>query len=344
MHARALIRCDASPSIGFGHLVRCLALAETLRQGSDCELQFLLRPDPAAETLISKQGFTYHQLRATTSTAYQEAILTLHAARPFSLFIGDVRDGLPPRAILALKKLGVLTVAIDEPSDYRLMVDLVFYPPIPQVKTMNWQGFSGKIFAGWEYVILRREYAAHLYPSYEQRAPQQLLVSCGASDPAQMTVAIVRALQKITALPPVTVLLGPAAHSGEELRALLQGDERFTCIEGASSLAPLLCHTRLGIVSFGVTAYECAALAVPAIHYSLSPDHLLSAGVFSREGMAKNLGLFADFEPSRLRTTVEELLASPQLLLHMAKACRVIPGNSLQLIAETILSALPRLR
>ena len=52
----------------------------------------------------------------------------------------------------------IRVVTIDDPEDKRLESDLAFYPPIPQLKKITWGGFSGKLFVGWEYVLLRDEY------------------------------------------------------------------------------------------------------------------------------------------------------------------------------------------
>jgi spore coat polysaccharide biosynthesis protein SpsF len=336
MTKTVLLRCDASARIGFGHLVRCLALADALAEGGAYTPEFLLREDPQAVKTIAERGYRQHYLSAEDEEGYHHEVLSVAKARKIVVFIGDVRDGLPPQTIAALKEWGVLTVAIDEPSTYRTEVDLAFYPPIPQVASMDWSGFAGKLYAGWNFVMLRPEFSSGLYPPYQDRIHRHVLVSCGASDPANLSVAIVKALLGLPELLPVKIVVGPAAANGNELERLVAKASHFEIIRGASTLAPLLSESLFAIISFGVTAYECASLAVPALHYSLSADHALSSGVFVRSNMALDLGLCADFEASKLTREVTSLLAQKQQLQVMAQACAPLSAQGRPTIASTI--------
>ena len=47
-------------------------------------------------------------------------------------------------------------------TEGRLVVD-----PVPQVEEMDWRGFTGARYAGWEWVLLRREFASSTFTSPE---------------------------------------------------------------------------------------------------------------------------------------------------------------------------------
>lgn len=336
----ALIRCDASPAIGFGHLVRCLALAAELSKEGLFHVVFMMRESSACDE-VRARGFAVHLLPAFTSAShYEQAVVSYFDTTPFALFIGDVRDGLPTTAVAYLRRQGVLTVAIDEPSDYRKAVDLVFYPPIPQIAKMNWDGFTGKIYAGWQYVIIRSEFSSSLYKPYQDRALKHILVSCGGSDPANMALRIVQVLLKQTNIPPVKIVVGPAAKNLPALRQAIGNRSGFEIITGVSNLAPLLSEAKLAVISFGVTAYECASLRVPALHYCLTPDHCESAEIFAKAGMAINCGLFDSFNSEVLSQTIQKLLHNNPDLLALSDACVRLPDSTLPTIVATINAAL----
>ncbi|MEZ4483749.1 MAG: hypothetical protein R2864_03860 [Syntrophotaleaceae bacterium] len=51
-----------------------------------------------------------------------------------------------------------------------------------------------------------------------------------------------------------------------------------------------LAHADLAIAAFGVTAYELAALGIPAVLLGLTEDHARSAEALNQAGMACSLG------------------------------------------------------
>ena len=40
----------------------------------------------------------------------------------------------------------------------RLISDLVFLPPLPQVKKLNWDNFDGDLYIGWNWMPVRKEF------------------------------------------------------------------------------------------------------------------------------------------------------------------------------------------
>ena len=57
--AQILIRCDGSHTVGLGHVVRCLALAEELRGRHDVDCAFALGADELAAEQIVGHGFPF---------------------------------------------------------------------------------------------------------------------------------------------------------------------------------------------------------------------------------------------------------------------------------------------
>ena len=74
------------------------------------------------------------------------------------ILILDVRSDLATEALERWRSGGLFIATLDDPSDRRLETDLAFYPPVPQVRDFDWSGFTGELYIGWDWVVLRREF------------------------------------------------------------------------------------------------------------------------------------------------------------------------------------------
>jgi spore coat polysaccharide biosynthesis protein SpsF len=91
------------------------------------------------------------------------------------------------------------------------------------------------------------------------------------------------------------------------------------------------------VLSFGVTAYEAAACALPAIHVCLTEDHALSSSAMARAGMAVSLGLAANVETVRLAEAIGEMLANEVGRGAMSACARsLVDGRGTERIARVI--------
>jgi spore coat polysaccharide biosynthesis protein SpsF len=96
----------------------------------------------------------------------------------------------------------------------------------------------------------------------------------------------------------------------------------------------------VALVTFGVTAFELAAIGVPSIYICLNEDHAESASAFVRAGMGVSLGLAASLEPHDMSDSVVDLLDDPDLCRSMSAAGRMnLDGRG----ATRIASAMARL-
>ena len=58
----------------------------------------------------------------------------------------DIRYVLSRKDLSLVKKeTGVKIITIDDPEDKRLEADIAFYPPVPQLETMDWTDYKAKI-------------------------------------------------------------------------------------------------------------------------------------------------------------------------------------------------------
>ncbi len=337
-----LIRCDGNEEIGLGHVVRCLALADELRDSYNCSASFAVRGD-LGRGIIAAKKYPIVAVNENEKVLNQEEYL-INAIKKSAcqVLILDLREHIPSLFLESVRKMGILIVDIDDPCEKRLSVDLAFYPPVPQVKKMDWTGFNGQLLSGWEWVLLRKEFTKRSQKIRSINKDLRVLVIMGGSDPAGLTLKAVEALDLLEEDFTTVIVLGAGFHKETELESLLSNTKRkFTICKSVTNMSAIMENVDLAIASFGVTAYELACMGVPAIYLCLSSDHQESASVFQNKGLALNMGEYTGVSTKDLAQTVYLLLHDKERRDYMAgKGPQLIDGRGSYRMAEKIMKSI----
>ena len=331
-----LFRCDASPEIGLGHIVRCLALADELRDSHGARVAFAMRNSALGCEMARRHG--YPVLQAPRGefdyAAWLEDALRQSEAQTL---VVDVRDELLRSTLEGLSAKRYRIAVLDDAGERARGADFVFCPPVPQVRRANWNGFKGKLFVGWEWIILRKQFARDVRA--RERNGRNLLITMGGSDPANLTCQAVQATDELGQEFCGTVVVGRAFRHHQELQAVLRSARhRFKLLQQVEEMSAVMTEADVAICSFGMTAYELAAMGVPAIYLCLTPDHAESASALAESGMGWSLGVAGEVAERKLAEATEKLLADPALRRKMStEARRQIDGKGAERIAEVLL-------
>jgi len=344
-----LIRCDGSPEIGLGHIVRCLALADEFHDVHNCRITFAMRKGPLGIQMVEEKGYNVIIPQENgQSFDYGKWLNDCVRKVDARAIVFDVRDGLTRSVVKELRNDGILIITIDDPEDKRLSADLAFYTPVPQVKRIDWTGFTGKLYVGWEWVILRKEFseiknkrAINNKSSIinHQSSIPKVLVTMGGSDPQGMTIKAVKALEMLDDNFGAVVVLGAGFQHKKQLDNLLSAcKHRFDMQENVQNMAELMSQSDLAVASFGITAYELAAMGVPAIYLCLTEDHAESASAFVEAGMAICLGVFKYVNTEMIAKGVSNILNNKSLLSKLANNARkYIDGQGVARISHLMI-------
>ena len=361
----ALIRCDASTRVGYGHLMRCMALADTMRATARWTVIFAIAEDDAAAERVRAAGFTVEQLYASSSlpsyasvnavdhlnqikhvnsinqATEGEWLQQMAERHQASVLVLDVRSSLSRADVSKIRHEGTLIVSIDDISERRLEADLAFYPPIPQVDAMDWSEFSGQLHSGWDWIMMPAKFAAQKIQQQDTDMPHalpRLLVTMGGSDPAGLTFPVIEALEALPQAFDTRIVTGSAfAHQAQLHERLKTAQRHYTLISNPADMPAVMADTDLAIASFGATAYELACLGIPAVHLCLSADHASSASSLHQAGAARVLGEYKNISVEQIRAALENLLIHPEQLIDMRERSHdLIDGCGLDRILHTI--------
>ena len=327
-----VIRCDASPALGLGHLVRCLAVAAALRDRCSAAVTFALGGDPALAALVREQAFPVTAISGRAPAAELAAVLAGTGAGAVLL---DLRTPYDAAEIAAVRAAGCRLAVLDDGGERRLAADLAFYPP--SGRDLDWSGARGERLAGWEWLALRPQFSPP--PPWRPAEPPLALILAGGSDPHRLRIRLLAAAAE--ALPAgwrIVLVLGrgTAPDAAFDALAVPLGD-RLTLLRDVADMAGLMATASLAVSAFGGTAYELAAMGVPAILLGLDADHVRSASFLAATGAVRCPGDAAGVDGAALRREIAILAADPGERARMSAAGRaLIDGQGARRIAERL--------
>jgi len=286
------------------------------------------------------QHFDVDEYVESEHQSYFEWLLNRIHTLSCDILVVDVRDRLTRVQLELLRQSDIRIVTIDDPEDKRLVADLAFYPPVPQVRLMSWREMIGRWFSGWEYVIVDPRFS-----QYEGdnafKSKDRILISMGWSDPQGLSLLVLEALECANLDLCLSVMIG----SGSKwIPALKKHRDRsrhhIELYQDPSDRVSFMADHAVAIVAFGVTAYVLIALGVPQMMVSLTSDHDASASVISGTGAAINLGLSKKIVPDELIRELQTLLSNKDQLHQMKLSARSVPiGKGASTIASMVMNS-----
>lgn len=247
---------------------------------------FALKFDDFWIGMLLGKGYTVQKIDSS------ESLSAWIVKRKVTHVVYDTRNDFGPEDLRSLRrKHDVKIIAIDSPEDVRLAADAAIYPPIPQVNEWSWKEFAGKIYCGWEYVLLRSEFAEAVV---KRNTSNRVILSFGSTDPYKLSewaISEIEANRHLFDGLKFTLMVGPQFDRLEQLRST-GGFTRldFDVIQSPPDIVSVFQSAKFALIALGVTAYELASLRVPFLFASISDDHARSGEAFEKNGLGFSLG------------------------------------------------------
>lgn len=262
------IRADANAKIGTGHVMRCMAIADAMKQCGQ-QVCFLIA-DKEGSRLLKDRNQEYLVLN-TDYTALEEELPVLRRIfrekRPDFLLVDsyyatpeyfrEIRKDVPT----GLLDDGVLTgYPVDVLINYNIFASDVLYRAAGETGT--------KYLLGPGYVPLRKEFTEVDYTVREKA--ERVLITTGGSDQYNLgTKLLKRALAgPDTADLRYTVISGAFNTHLNELQELANRHENVRVCSNVGNMSELMRESDLAVSAGGSTMYELSAAGVPVICFS----------------------------------------------------------------------------
>lgn len=356
---QVVFRADASELVGWGHIMRCLTLADELRRRG-AVTRFLCASLPVElELRIAASGHVLTGIEAPrlhndkewdrapwpAQVQLQEALCcqrALNVSRPEWMVVDHYRlDAFWERAMRRdVGRIFVIDDLANRPHDCDMLLDGTFGREEFDYRDLVQSGAD--ILAGARLALLRPEFAAARPAALARRrkVPSgRLLISLGSTDVGALTGQVLQAALQATGVGGLDIVFGSGAAPSLSLaRALALQDHRLRLHVGAAGqeMARLMAEADLAIGAAGTTSWERCCLGLPTISLILADNQRLIAQMLEEAGAIVTA---AATEGPVLTRQIEELLADDRHLARMSMAAAAVTdGGGAARVAERMIS------
>ena len=301
---RLVVRAEASAEIGTGHLMRCLALAQTWMDSGHALDVVTGCANPALLARLGREGLRVHSM---TPHEEMDVLRSLGSAEtPTACVLDGYHFG--PEYQRTIRTIFHPTMVIDDLADQPAYhADIVLnqnlhapslrYPCAPSVR----------LLLGPKYALLRREFLRwRNWKRQIEPDARRILVTLGGSDLDNVTMTVVRALERCSLKNlEVAILAGAANPHLPELRDWVKArSAHYRLIVCAEDVAPIMAWADFAISAAGSTCWELCFMGLPAAVLTWADNQVLLAQSMALCGAAVNLGPSSDLTAERIVSTI----------------------------------------
>ncbi|MFD2333516.1 UDP-2,4-diacetamido-2,4,6-trideoxy-beta-L-altropyranose hydrolase [Cohnella sp. GCM10020058] len=334
---KVFIRADASVTIGTGHVMRCLALAERMR-GAGLECRFVCRilPDLMKE-LIEENGFSVSLLgmEAGEDARESDAIETTGLLARFGpidwLLVDhyDLGEAWERRMRPYARRIAVIDDWTDRRHDCDLLLNANVYDDASAFTQKAHVPGHCATFLGPGFALLRRAFEEAGSRIRDGRI-RRLLVGFGGGDAVNLTGRTLEALtDPAFAALQADVVIGSGSAHAPDIRAYRDRLPGIRVHEWSGAMPALMAGADLAIGAAGVSAWERCCLALPALIVTAADNQEAGARYLGHRGAAVYLGRHDEVSTADIGIALRRLLAQPAQVAEMSeRASRAMAGRS----------------
>ncbi len=325
--SRIVLHFEAAASLGAGHAVRGLALAEALAaSGAQC---LVATHAATLESVPAAAAYPVLGLDGSNSLAER-----LRAEGPAG-FDGLVVDNyaLTDADERACRPFARRILAIDDLPNRRHDADLLLDQTIGREAAAyaNLLPPAARVLAGPAYALLRPQFPAWRARSLARRRDslRRVLISVGATDPNNVTATMLDGLAKAGLPVEVDAVLGRSAPARDAVAAhIARLPLKARLHVQVDEMAELMARADLVLGAAGSSALERCALGLPSLVVIDADNQRDIARNLEAAGACRRLGDSGRVSPGMVARALAALAADAAGLLRMADAAAAIcDGN-----------------
>jgi UDP-2,4-diacetamido-2,4,6-trideoxy-beta-L-altropyranose hydrolase len=349
-----VFRTDASFKIGSGHVMRCLTLAEALRN-SGVKIRFVCRGHSGnLIELIRAKEFVVHELPVSGNFEYG-GISDYDSGNEYGSWLGtsQIQDAHETISVFQNNRPGWLIVdhyglgqvwekemrphvhkimAIDDlaqrPHDCDLLLDQNYF----QDGDSRYNGLvplNCTKMLGPQFALLRPEFAeAQKNLKSRTKKVQRIFIFFGGTDPDNITGKALVSLSfpEFSHLD-VDVVIGTHNHHLTKIERLVKKRPNTSLHVQIENMAELMVQADLALGAGGATTLERMAVGLPSIVVTIAENQVPPIRDLSQDGYLKWLGNVKMVDEYTIYTAMLETMKNIHILHNQSHMCQKLIGK-----------------
>lgn len=366
---RVAFRVDASLTIGTGHVMRCLTLADALANEEGASCLFIMRESEGGlESCIRDKGYEVYTLPPIQGEFIRCSVVETELPPHADWLVGgwelDACETLKVLESICCdwliidhygidmqweKRVSSLVkriLVIDDLADRSHLCDVVLDQNIGRTESDYSElvpEYCVKLM-GPMYALLRPEFSEHRLNSLQRRqsgCSKSILIAMGGVDKDDLTSTLLAILDSMPSLKEcsIQVVLGASAPWAGNVKKVAAGLKASTeVLVGVSNMAELMANADLAIGAAGGTALERCCLGLPTLMLTLAENQVPGAKAMDAESAAIWLG-YPDEAMKALPAVLGNFLRPENLIRHSEAASSLCDGEGVSRVMNILMNS-----
>lgn len=300
MKKKLLIRTDGSTQIGLGHLVRCISLAQILRDDFDIEFVCKQIPNQLAHEL-RKESFDLIKIKNDSSFLKKIDHTSIVVLDGYHFDLQYQKK---------IKNSGSKLVMIDDLHDKKFLADLIInHAPGVQKQDYSAESYS-KFALGPEYALLRSSFLKVAKKDRKVRNNSSILICFGGSDVKNLTKSVFDVVSRFERFKKIIIVTGSAYKFQKDLQRHLKDDNRVEYCHGIDEIkmVELMLNAGVAVVPCSGIVFEALAAGIKCISGIYNENQkevyegfkqtnaIIDGGTFTIDELTKSIEKIDDFQ------------------------------------------------
>ena len=341
-------RVDSSFNIGFGHLNRCLILAEIFKKRK-IKVHFICKNLKGNLTnKIKFRGYNLHLIKNVKNSNYEDYLNTKKILEKFknetcNLVIDNYRwdEKYEQKIRFLVEKIIVIDDLANRKHDCDLIIDQNLYSKFER-RYDNLVPKNCHKLLGPKYVLLRKEFLTSKKKT-QINSTNKIFVSFGGQDISNQTVKVLAAIKKSKLnYKKINFLVNKSNTNLKDLKKISKNMKGVVISTNEKKLVKLIQKSDLCVGAAGSMTWERAYLGIPSIVSILSENQLGIANTMGKKKCIYNMGWSKNVKISDYQKIFDQLKIN-ELNSMSQRNKKVIDGKGTSRINKIIFSKLIKL-